>query len=142
MLVLTLHEWKDYECCERRTCGALCKRHGAGGGLWRWLFSFCWWRGWGPRGDSKILRVLAEYLRKFLVHFWIESKLLGEDVPEILHVGKIAALVVIEDALEDIGFAKRLFLQRQFGGGVWRVDDFSPKLFEGDLWGFAGSSRR
>jgi hypothetical protein len=54
-----------------------------------------------------------------------QIELLGQHVPEIFHVGEIAALVVFEHLLENLDVEEGLFLQVQLGGWIGRIDDLA-----------------
>lgn len=62
-------------------------------------------------GNAEVLTILSKCFSEFLVCFWIKSKLFGQCVTKILHLGEIAALVVFEKFFENLDSEKCLLLE-------------------------------
>lgn len=66
--------------------------------------------------------------------FRIETKFLLESISQIFHLGKVAAFVVSEHALENIDRKKRLELETLLHIGIWSVDKIVAEISKTNLF--------
>lgn len=109
MLRMAFYKRQNDERGELRTRRSLRERHGLGYRSLRSAIASFFGR-YGPGRDPQEFAVLAKSLREFLGHVRGQAELLGQDVPELLHLRQIAAPVVFENALENVYIEERLLL--------------------------------
>src|SRR5258705_9597084 len=90
------------------------------------IFSSSSWN--AARRYPEILTVFTKSSRELLVGFRIETKFLLESIPQIFHLGKVAAFVISEHALENIDCKKRLELETLLRIGIWSVDKIVAEI--------------